>query len=344
MRAIVIREPGGVERLELSTVEVAEPGPGQVLLDVAGCGVCYRDLLDREGKYPFMRRPIVTGHEFAGTVVAVGPDVGEWRAGDRVAVTHRPPCGRCAACASGEETRCLQSPYLYGLTVDGGYAERALAWSASLVRVPDGVALDEAAILHCTAGVALRALKHQARLRAGETVLITGATGGVGVHAVQVARILGARVLAVTSSLLKAGPLCAATGLAPEDVLVSTDSAFHKQVIARTDGGADVALELVGAPTFNASLRSLRTGGRLALVGNVTVERIDVNPGYLILREITVSGSSGASRADLAEVLGWAQAGKLRPVVAERLPLAEARHAQERVAQKGVVGRLVLTP
>jgi D-arabinose 1-dehydrogenase-like Zn-dependent alcohol dehydrogenase len=341
MRAIVIREPGDVSKLELSDVKLSEPGPKQVKLKVAGCGVCYRDLVDRMGGYPFMRRPVTTGHEFAGTITAVGSDVGEWRVGDRVAVTHRPPCGDCVACKSGEETRCIGSPLMYGLTADGGYAEEALAWSASLVRVPDGLALEEAAFLHCTAGVALRALRHQARLRAGEWVVVTGATGGVGVHAVQVARILGAKVIAITSNPAKVDALRA---LGVEEVVVSGDGKFNKEVLQKTGGGADVALELVGAPTFNGSLRSLRSGGRLALVGNVTQERVDVNPGYLIVREIEVAGSSGASRADLAEVFGWAAAGKLKPVVADRYKLDDAPAAQERLAKKGVVGRIVLIP
>lgn len=341
MRAIVIREPGDVSKLDLTEVSLGQPGPKQVKLKIAACGVCYRDLVDRMGGYPFMRRPVTTGHEFAGTITAVGSDVGEWKVGDRVAVTHRPACGDCVACKSGGETRCIGSPLMYGLTADGGYAEEALAWSASLVRVPDGLALEEAAFLHCTAGVALRALRHQARLRAGEWVVVTGATGGVGVHAVQVARILGARVIAVTSNPAKADALRA---LGVEEVIVSSDGKFNKEVLRKTDGGADVALELVGVPTFNASLRSLRTGGRLALVGNVTQEHVDVNPGYLIVREIEVAGSAGASRADLAEVFGWAAAGKLKPVIADRMKLEDAAAAQERLANKGVVGRIVLIP
>jgi D-arabinose 1-dehydrogenase-like Zn-dependent alcohol dehydrogenase len=341
MRAVVIKEPGDVSKLQLDEVPLSSPSATQVSLKIAACGVCYRDIVDRLGGYPFMRRPVTTGHEFAGTVTAVGSAVSEWKPGDRVAVVHRAPCGDCAACKSGEETRCLTSPVMYGLTADGGYAEEALAWSASLVRVPDALPLEEAAFLHCTAGVALRALRHQAQLRAGESVLVTGASGGVGVHAVQIAKLLGARVVAVTSSPAKVDALRA---LGVDEVIVSSDGKFNKDAMRATDGGADVALELVGAPTFNGSLRSLRSGGRLVIVGNVTQERIDVNPGYLIVREIAVVGSAGASRADLAEVFAWAASGKLRPVVAARMKLDDARAAQEQLLRKGVVGRIVLVP
>ena len=340
MRAIVIREPGGLERLELCELESPSPGDGQVRVRVAACGVCYRDLLDREGKYPFMKRPVVTGHELAGEVVAVGRGVSTLKLGDRVATTHRPPCGQCAACRRGEETHCLGSPVSYGHTVDGGYAEECILWEASTVRVPDALPLDEACFLHCTAAVALRALRRHGRLAAGDTVIITGASGGVGVHAMQVAKILGARVIAVTGSAAK-GTLLKEHGA--DEVIVAAGE-FHKQAVALTDGGAQVALDLVGAPTFNSSLRSLALGGRLVLVGNVTASRVEMNPGYCILRELSVHGSSGATRAELGEVLDWAATKKLRPVVAERLPLADARRAQERLLERGVVGRQVLTP
>jgi acryloyl-coenzyme A reductase len=338
MRAVVIRDVGKIEVTEWAAPTA---GAGQVIVRVAACGVCHRDLVDRDGKYPFMRRPVVTGHELAGTVRAVGEGVREFAVGDRVAAVHRAPCGSCANCAGGEETRCLGSPVSYGLTVDGGYAEEVAVWASSLVRVPDGVDLVEASFLHCTAAVALRALRKHARLVAGETVVMTGATGGVGVHALQVARILGARVVAVTSSPDKEARL---RELGVDDVVIARDAHWHKEVVARTGGGADVALELVGAPTFNGSLRALRFGGRMALVGNVTAERVEVNPGYLILHEVSVAGSSSATRAELAEVLGWVQGGKLRPIVAARRPLEDAIAAQQALTDKRIVGRQVLVP
>src|SRR5881227_1519389 len=186
MRAVIVREVGKIEVVEWPA-PVA--GPGQLVVRVAGCGVCYRDIIDRDGKYPWMKRPVVTGHELAGTVTAVGDGVTDFVVGDRVAATHRAACGECAACRADEETRCVGSPVAYGITVDGGYAEEVAVWASSLTRVPAGVDLVEASFLHCTAAVALRALRRHARLVAGETVVMTGATGGVGVHALQVARI-----------------------------------------------------------------------------------------------------------------------------------------------------------
>lgn len=331
----MLRAAGGPEVLELADWPTPTVGKGQVRVRVRGCGVCYRDVIDRQGKYPFMRRPVVTGHEWAGEVVEVG-DGGTFVVGDRVASVHRPACGECSACLGGDEIRCTTSPVMYGLTVDGGYAEEVLAWVGSLVKVPAEVPLDEACVLHCTAAVALRALRQHARLVAGETVLVTGASGGVGVYAVQVAKILGARVLAVTSQESKVAAL-KALGV---DEVVLAKGEFHKALV----GAADVVLELVGAPTFNSALRTLRPGGRAVIVGNVTGQRLEVNPGYLILKELSVAGSSSASRADLAEVLGWAADGRLAPVIAARLPLSDAAAAQSRLEARSVVGRQVLIP
>src|SRR5262249_9193668 len=218
-----------------------------------------------------MRRPIVTGHEWAGTVSAVGPDVRDFAVGDRVATTHRPSCGDCGPCRAGDDARCLRSPASYGHTVDGGYAEEVIAWPSSLVRVPDGVPLDDASFLHCTAAVALRALRRHAQLQPGESVVITGASGGVGVHAIQIAKLLGARGLAITGNPHTVDPL---RGLGAGEVLLAPpDGSFNKLVQKRTDGGADVALDLVGTPTLNGSLRSVRLNGRIAVVGNVSEDR-----------------------------------------------------------------------
>jgi len=337
MRAIVIREPGGPEKLELSDWPIGEPGRGQVRVRVEACGVCYRDIVDRLGKYPFMRRPVVTGHEIGGVILALGPGVTEFAVGDRVASTHRPPCGECDECVSGNEARCIGSPVMYGLTADGGYAEQALLWESSMVKVPDQVSLEAASFLHCTAAVALRALRVQGGLVAGQTVLITGASGGVGIHAVQVAKILGARVVAVTSQADKRAAL---TEYGADEVIVSAPDAIHKQVVPTVH----LALDLVGVPTINSAMRTLRPGGRLVIVGNVTQERVEVNPGYLIVKEITLAGSALASRDDLRQVFAWVAEGKLRPVIAGRRPLEEAAAAQEALSDKRIIGRQILVP
>lgn len=341
VRAVVLHEPGPIENLRVEEIARPAPGPHDAIVRVRAEGVCYRDIVDRRGGFPFLKRPIVPGHEFAGEVVEVGAAVSSVRPGDRVVNLHRPPCGACESCRAGHDPRCIVAMHAFGMTADGGYAEYVLSPATALVPLPAEVSFEEGCFLACTAGVALRALRTRGGLRAGETVLVTGASGGVGLHALQVARALGARVLAVTSSEEKAQSLRA---YGADDVIVSPDLAFHKDVKPRTSGGVSLVLDCVGAPTLNASLRSVRPMGRVVVVGNVTAERAEVNAGMLILNEVSLSGSSGCARADLLEVLEWTRAGTLRPVVADVLPLERAAEAQRRLEQKAAVGRIVLRP
>lgn len=341
MKAVVLYEPGPPENLKLE--DVADPSltPGHVVVRVRAAGVCYRDVIDRRGGFPFMKRPVVPGHEFAGEVVAVADDVTKLAVGDRVVNLHRAPCGECEFCLAGAEPRCSRSLFMFGLTIDGGYAERVLAPSGALVLLPDAIGFESGCFLACTAGVALRGLRDRGGLTAGEKVLITGASGGVGLHAIQVAKALGADVLAVTSSAQKAASLGEAGA---DDVIVSAKLSFHAEVKQRTGGGVHVVLDCVGGPTLNSSIRSVRPMGRVVVAGNVTVEHQTINPGYFILNEVTLSGTSGCSRADLRQVLAWVEQGAITPRLAEVLPLARAAEAQRRLEDKGVVGRLVLTP
>jgi D-arabinose 1-dehydrogenase-like Zn-dependent alcohol dehydrogenase len=330
MRAVRLHETGPAENLRCETLETPN-ALGQVLVRVHAAGVCYRDVIDRRGGFPFMKLPVVPGHEFAGEVI----EGDGFRPGDRVVNLHRGPCGECEYCRAGHGPRCSRSLAMFGLTVDGGYAEYVVAPASALVPLPEGLAYDQACFLACTAGVALRGLRTRARLAAGETVLITGASGGVGLHGIQVAKALGAQVLAVTSSAAKA-PLLEALGA---EVMVSADLAFHKPA-----KNVHVVLDCVGAPTLNASVRSVRPMGRVVVAGNVTVARHEVNPGYLILNEIALMGTSGCTRDDLMTVLAWAGDGTLTPVIADRLPLEQAALAHRRLEEKSVTGRLVLLP
>jgi D-arabinose 1-dehydrogenase-like Zn-dependent alcohol dehydrogenase len=341
MRALVVDEKNGPFRLE--NREPPEVEPGTVLLRVRACGVCHRDLIDRRGLYPFSIFPRVLGHEIAGEVIRVGPGVKAVKVGDRVATTHRPACGECRACLAKEEVRCERSFWSYGMTVDGGYADVCLAHVGTLVRIPDNVSFEHASFLHCTAGVALRALFDRGRLALGETVLVTGASGGVGMHALQLIKHVEARSIAVTSSAQKVEALKA---IGATEVIVTTNPKEIPGEVARiTSGlGADLALELVGQPMWSSTLRSVRPGGRVVLVGNVTAERVELNPGFVILKELEIVGSASARQGDLESVLTLASRGILTPVLAGTLPLEEAERAHERLATRDVVGRLVLVP
>ena len=310
----------------------APQGP-MVLVAVEACGVCHRDLIDRGGRFAFLQLPITPGHEAVGRVVAVGSEVTRWKVGDRVGTLHRDGCGDCAACAEGETSLCERASWVFGILTDGGYASSLSAPESALYALPDELPAAEAAAYQCTFGTAYRGLNGVQR---GQRVLITGANGGVGAAGVQVGKALGAEVIAVVRDE-KQREFVASLGA--DQVIVDGGNDFHKQV-----RGIDAALDCVGQPTFNATLRSLRIGGRVTVVGNVVAERAMLNLGYVIVNALRITGSSGATARDMAALLELRQRHPLRLPIAEELPLAEADAAQRRLRAGGIRGRLVLRP
>ena len=342
MRAVVLEKTGGPEQLVLREVADPQPRPDEAIVRVRAAGVCGRDLIDRRGGFPMMKLPTILGHEFAGEVVAVGRDVTSLAPGARVTNLHRPWCGHCASCEAGETVDCEVAWQTFGLSVDGAYAELVAAHHRALVELPAGVSFEAAAPLGCTAGVALRALRGAAQLRFGESVLVTGASGGVGMPALAIARLLGARqVVATTTSASKVDALKAAGA---DHVVVSTDGRFDAEVRKLSDGGVDVALELTGAPGFPGALRSLRRRGRLVIAGNITPEKLAFNAGAVILFSYRILGSHGASHRDLVECIDLLAKGSLSMHIDRALPLAQAADAHRLLADRGVVGRVVLQP
>ena len=337
MRA-VMREIGWDAALALEPAGPAPAADGdQLVVEVEACGVCGRDCLDRAGRFAFIQPPIVPGHEAVGRVIAVGPEARGFRVGDRVASMHRDACGDCPACARGETSLCLRAASVLGLLVDGGYSRWLRAPAACFYAVPDDLDAALAAVLHCTAGTAWRGLS-RAGLAPGARVLITGANGGVGAAAIEVAQRRGAEVIAVVRDAVHAD---AAVARGAAHVVVDDGRSFHKHL---PGGAVDLALDCVGAPTFNSALRSLAVGGRIVAIGNITGGRVELNLGYVITYGLTVLGSSGATRADMAEVLAEHARRPLTVPIHARMALAEADHAQRLVAAGGLRGRIVLLP
>jgi acryloyl-coenzyme A reductase len=306
----------------------------QVLVQVEACGVCHRDLIDRAGRFKFIQVPITPGHEAVGRVIAVGRDVSEWRVGDRVATMHRDFCGTCLACAGGEISLCTMAAAVFGLLIDGGYATHVLAPERAFYRISAELGAAEAAVLHCTFGTAYRGLS-RARVGAGSRVLVTGANGGVGAAAIQVARRLGAHVVAVVRSDSQREFV---QSLGAQTIIVDDGLGFHKGL----SKPVEIALDCVGAPTFNAALRSLGVGGRLVTIGNVADERVSLNLGYIITRGISLLGSSGATRSDMQAVQALHAAARFSIPIHARLPLERADFAQRLVREGGLQGRVVL--
>jgi acryloyl-coenzyme A reductase len=339
MRAIVLRKFGGPEVFTCEEIARPEPAADQMLVKVAACGVCGHDLLNRGGHFPHTTLPAVMGHEIAGTVAAVGSLVRRFKAGDRVALIQRMPCGLCSLCRAGRENLCVSGPGFYGEGLGGGYGAYVLATERNAVRVPDAIPLRVAAVLSCAIGTGFHALR-RAALELGDSVVVTAAGGGVGIHTVKLARLLGLRCIAITSTVSKADRLREA-GAA--DVVVAPDFSFHGRVRELTRGeGVDAVIEIAGRPTFNSSVRSLKAGGRMVVVGNVDPGSVPFNPAMAILKELDFIGSAHATVADLTKVIELVGRGQIEPEIADFVPVEEASRAHAMMEQRATSGRVVL--
>src|SRR5512143_3478255 len=195
MKALVVKEFGGP--LVLEDVPVPQPGAQDVLLHVKACAVDQFDLTIRDGKFAMANKlPIILGHEIAGVVEAVGVNVGGFRVGDRVTCTLYLTCGKCRYCLTGRETICADFKGYVGIHTPGAYAEFTTVPESNLVKLPDSISFADGSLIANAIGTPYHALTKRARLQAGERIIITGAGGGVGIHALQLARMMGAFVMA----------------------------------------------------------------------------------------------------------------------------------------------------
>jgi D-arabinose 1-dehydrogenase-like Zn-dependent alcohol dehydrogenase len=219
MKAMVVHQPGSTEVLKLERISDPQPGPKDVVIKVDACGVCYHDIVTRNGTLKFgVQMPCILGHEISGTVVETGRDVRGLRKNDRVATVQRYHiCGACRYCRTGREPLCPDRKFTGDWGLVGGYAEYVAIEDDNIAIVPDEIPLQDASIVACTIGTILNAIREIGRLQPGENALVTGAGGGLGMHAVQLARLAGAYVIAQTTSPEKAERI---RGLGAHEVIV----------------------------------------------------------------------------------------------------------------------------
>lgn len=342
MRALYLNQAGDPLLLEVRDVPTPKPGPAQALVRVTACGFCHHDRSIMSG---VLRRGVasgvILGHEISGVVEETGSGVTSLAVGDQVVSILTEACGICDRCTSGREHRCREGQGI-GHGRDGGFAEFTALSEHSLVKIPEGLDSVSACLLACPLGVALQAVQVTAQVKPGETVVVTGAGGGVGTHAVQAAAALGGRVLAVSSSPEKEPAL---TGLGASEVLVSSELDFAELVMALTENeGAEVVIDTVGSALYPSTLRSLAQYGRLVLLGEILGQNVSLNPAEVIFRDATVLGASGVSRATVTQAADMVVAGKIRPVVDLELPLEQAADAYRLVTERKPTGRIVLLP
>jgi len=315
-----VREFGGPEVLRLEDVPDPQPAAGQVVVRIGAAGVNPVDSYIRTGTYarkPSL--PYTPGTDGAGTIASVGKDVTRLAVGDRV--------------------------YLAG-SLSGTYAELALCEERSLVRLPGNASFAQGAALHVPYGTAYQALFHHAHARAAETVLIHGASGGVGIAAVQIARAAGLRVIGTAGSD-RGRQLAAAEGA--HDVLDHTAPGHFEKALALTGGrGCDIILEMLANVNLGRDLTILAPRGRVVVIGSRGP--IEINPRDAMMRDAAILGMTlwNATSADLATIHAALVAGlenrTIRPVIGQQFPLAEAPRAHTAVMEPGAYGKIVLIP
>jgi len=318
------------------------PGDGEVLVKVAGCGVCHTDLhyLDH-GTPTFKKPPMVLGHEISGTVASVGPGVSAHAEGDRVLLAAVTCCGRCPACEEGRGNVCDHGA-MFGNHIDGGFAEYVVAPAKDVFGLPEGIPLVEGSIIADAITTPYHAVVNRGRVRPGDSVVVFGC-GGVGLNVVQIASALGARVVGVDTSpdkLAWAERLGAAETLDPSGV-----DRVDKALRGLTGGGADVAFEVVGKPvTQEQALASLKTGGRAVMVG-YSPDTMTLNSGRVMFRELEVVGSLGCRPVDYPRVIELVRQGRIRltELVTHRFPLQQIGEALDTL-RSGAAIRVVVTP
>lgn len=332
MKAAVLHQPGSP--LVIEDREVPHPGAGEILIRVKACGVCHTDLHLAAGEWRLPKLPLILGHEAVGEVEAIGPGVANFKVGERAGIPWiYSTCGACEYCTSDREPLC-PAIVVTGYMVDGGYAEYIKAPVSHAVAVPPELSFVDAAPLYCAALTSYRALKISGA-RLGETVAVWG-VGGLGHYAVQIAKVMGARVIAVDLASTK-------LDLARElgaDVIVDASREKAEQVV-RLLGGAHVVLNF--APTADAIARgfdALRRAGTLVLVGLPSGDFTLPIRGS-VAKGIRILTSAVGTRQDLREVLGLAVAGKIK-TVAETCRLVEINAVFERMRAGKITGRVVV--
>jgi NADPH:quinone reductase-like Zn-dependent oxidoreductase len=345
MKAVRMHQFGGPEVLSYEDVADPRPRKDEVLVRVRACSLNHLDVWVRKG-LPGVKLPHILGSDVAGEIVELGEYVnefgsGQFRTGQRVLLAPMHFCGHCDKCVAGLQNQCREFTVL-GNAVDGGDCELIAVPAASVIPIPDSLDFNQAASVPLVFVTAWHMLVTRAGVRPGQTVLVLGASSGVGIAAIQIAKLFQCRVITTAgdeTKLEKARALGADFGInhyrqkISEEVRKITNKA-----------GVDIVVEHVGAATWDESVKSLKSSGTLVTCGATTGPEVKIDLRHLFARQLTLLGSYMGTMADLHEVLGHVFAGRLKPVVDRVFPLKDLRAAHEYLEKSQMFGKIVVNP
>ncbi|OGO31000.1 MAG: hypothetical protein A2136_02630 [Chloroflexi bacterium RBG_16_54_11] len=341
MKAVLFHTHGGPDVLEYTDFPTPEPGEGQVLVKLEAAALNRVDIWTRDG-WPGIKLeyPHIPGADGAGTVAVIGACVSGWSPGDRVVVNANLSCGHCPACIAGKDHLC-RDWHLLGETVRGTYAQYIAIPATNIHPIPAGFEARRAAAAALVFHTAWHSLITRGGLKANESVLVVGASGGVNTASIQIARLAGATVYVVGSSpeKLKLAEELGAHYLVDR----SKDENWTKAIFNLTGRrGVDVVVDNVGT-TFPSSFRAAAKGGRILTVGNSGGAKFEIDNRFIFSKHLSILGSSMGTRAEFATVMDLVFSGKLRPVMDRDYPLEDARFALQRLAQGEQLGKITLS-
>jgi NADPH:quinone reductase-like Zn-dependent oxidoreductase len=341
MKAALYREYGPPEVLKYEDVDPLPVGPYDAMIKVGATSVNWFDIIGRKGEYrPNLGFPHIPGGDIAGEVVEVGSEVENVKPGDKVVVYATVGCGHCEPCLRGEPNCCRFYKY-YGSALWGGYAQYWTGRAANLVPLYKGMDFAQAAATNITFLTSWHML-HRAGIEAGEDILIHAAGSGIGVAAVQIAKLAGLRVIGTASSDEKCQR---ALEIGADHMINYKTHNFREEVRRLTDKrGVDVVFEHIGASVWDDSIRSLTRFGRLVTCGGSSGYDITTNVAHIFHKQLTVVGSNHGTMKELGTIVKLLEAGKLKPVIGEKLPLQEAAEAHRLAEARTVFGKIILEP
>jgi NADPH:quinone reductase-like Zn-dependent oxidoreductase len=340
MKAVRIHQFGGPEVLRYEDVPDATPRKDQVLVRVKACAMNHLDLWVRKG-LPGVNLPHIPGSDVAGEIVEVGEYITGFKPGQRVLLAPMHFCNHCAKCVAGLQNQCPEFT-VRGYGVAGGDCELIAVPAVSVIPITDSLDFNQAASAPLVFLTAWHMLVSLARIRQGQTVLVLGASSGVGIAAIQIAKLFHARVITTAGDETK---LEKARGLGADHGINHYQQKISEEVKKLTSNeGVDIVVEHVGAATWEQSMKCLKPAGTLVTCGATTGPNASFDLRFLYSRQLSLLGSYMGTMGELYEVLGHVFAGRLKPVVDRTFPLKDIRAAHEYMEKSQMFGKVVLNP